>query len=206
MQLPRIFPRPALTILAGLALTVAVCVLGIFAYSARVYTTVSALTASAYKIRTKADADRTIEDWRRRSGKDFWMESDQPGGNHVFDAVIDNLRLARLHLVQPTAITVGITIHNGQLRSVFVGEQTASAPAAMVAITEWFDERMPNLAIVFGNRRPYAAWVEFPASLPEDQRKSAFAFNVKCFVTRHVCDREDKILPAISQLTTRPHP
>src|SRR5690348_6840407 len=152
-----------------------VCTLGILVYLERLRGLASALITSAYEIQTKADADREIAAWSKRFGKDFWEESDHPGGDHNYDAQIVNLTLARFHIVQPTGVTVGITVRGGQLRSVAVIESTGWYPVASVWVQEWFDEEMPRRIRVVGNRRPYAARVEFPASLPEDQRKKAFA-------------------------------
>jgi len=178
----------------------AVCTLGISVYLARLHALASALISSASEIRTKADADREIAAWSKRFGKDFWAESDHPGGDHNYDAQIVNLTLARLHVVQPTGVTVGITMRNGQLWSVAVIESTGWYPVASVWVQEWFDEKMPKRIRVFGHSRPYAAWVDFPASLPEDQRKKAFALNTKCLVSPRICKTEEEILPGISQL------
>jgi hypothetical protein len=178
----------------------AVCTLGIVAYLERLHALASALVASAQEIRTKTDADREITGWRKRFGKDFWEESDHLGGDHNYDAQIVNLSLARLHVVQPTELTVGITMRDGQLRSVAVIESTGWYPVASVWVQEWFDDKIPKRVRVLGHRRPYAAWVEFPASLPEDQRKKAFAINTKCLVSPRICKTEDEILPGISQL------
>jgi hypothetical protein len=185
---------------AGAISLVVVSALAAFTYAFWLSHTASDLIRAAYEIRTKADAERVIDDWRVRRGKNFWQESDQLGGDHVYDAVIDSVALARMHIAQPTGVTVGITMHNGKLWCVFVGEQTGWYPAASVAIQEWFDDAMPKRIGIFGNRRPYSAWLEFSAFIPEAQRKMAFSFNTKCMVSRVQCDREDKILPQISQL------
>jgi hypothetical protein len=42
----------------------------------------------------------------------FWIESDHPGGEHSYDAVVANLAIARLHIVEPTGVTVGVTIRD----------------------------------------------------------------------------------------------
>jgi hypothetical protein len=53
-----------------------------------------------------------------------------------------------------------------------------------VWIQEWFDRFR-----VLGIRRPYAATVEFPSSLSDDQRKKAFAVKYQVFgPTRRVQD------------------
>jgi hypothetical protein len=184
----------------------AVCALGISVYLARLHALASALITSACEIRTKADADREIAAWSKRFGKDFWMESDHPGGDHNYDAQIVNLTLARLHVVQPTGVTVGITMREGQLWSVAVIESTGWYPVASVWVQEWFDEKMPKRIRVRGHGRPYWAWVDFPASLPEDQRKKAFALNTKCLVSVHICKSEEEILPGISQLESATTP
>jgi hypothetical protein len=184
----------------------AVCTLGISAYRARLHALASALITSAYEIRTKADADREIAAWSKRFGKDFWTESDHPGGDHNYDAQIVNVTLARLHVVQPTVVTVGITMREGQLWSVAVIESTGWYPVASVWVQQWFDEKIPKRIRVVGHRRPYATWVEFPASLPEEQRKKAFAFNTKCLVSRRICKTEEEILPGISQLESATTP
>jgi hypothetical protein len=184
----------------------AVCTLGILAYLVRLHAVASALITSAYEIRTKADADHAIAAWAERFGKDFWEESDNPGGDHNYDAQIVNLRLARLHVVQPTGVTVGITMRNGELWSVAVIESTGWYPVASVWVQEWFDDKIPKRIRVLGHRRPYAAWVEFPASLPEEQRRKAFGLNTKCLVSRHICKNEEEILPGISQLASTTTP
>lgn len=181
----------------------AVGTLGILVYLARLHAVTSELVVSAYEIRTTADADREIAVWRKRFGKDFWQESDHPGGDHKYDAQFANLALARLHIVQPTGVTVGITMRNGQLWAVAVIESTGWYPVASVWVQEWFDETMPKRVHVSGHRRPYAAWIEFPSSLPEDQRRKAFAFNTKCLFSRHICKDESEILPGITQLEAK---
>ena len=185
---------------------VALSGLGIAAYLTHLRASATALINSAREIRTTADAERVIAAWKERSGKDFWEESDHPGGDHNYDAQIVNLTLAHLHVVQPTGLTVGITMRDGQLWSVAVIESTGWYPVASVWAQEWFDEKIPKRIRVLGHRRPYAAWVEFPVSLPEDQRKKAFAINTRCLVSLRICKTEEEILPGISQLQSAKSP
>jgi hypothetical protein len=110
------------------------------------------------------------------------------------------------HIVEPTRVTVGITMRDGALRSVTVIESTGWYPVASVWIQEWFDETMPNRFRVLGSRRPNAATVEFPASLPDDQRKKAFAVNTKRLVRLGGCKTAEAILPGISQLESAVSP
>lgn len=161
--------------LVGVAL-LALCVA---TYLNHLRSTATALINSAQEIRTKADAEREITAWRTRSGKDFWGESDHPGDDHNYDAQIVNLPIARLHIVEPTGVTVGVTMRDGELRSVTVIESTGWYPVASVWIQEWFDEKMPHHFHMSGKGRPYATTVEFPSSLPEEQRKRAFAVGTK---------------------------
>lgn len=51
---------------------------------------------------------------------------------------------------------------------------------------------------MLGIRRPYAATVEFPSSLSDDQRKKAFAVNTKCLVRPGGCKTAEAIVPGIS--------
>jgi len=91
-------------------------------------------------------------------------------------------------------------MRDGQLWSVFVAEQTGWYPVASVAVQEWFDDTTPKRVHVLGHRRPYAAWVEFPASIPEERRRIAFALNTKCLISIRICKNEEEILPGIAQL------
>jgi hypothetical protein len=204
-KLKRKYRRQIGISLAILVVCGAVCAVGILAYLVRLHSVASALITSAYEIRTKADADREIAAWSKRFGKDFWQESDHPGGDHTYDAQIVSPTLVHLHVVQPTVVTVGITMRDGQLWSVAVIESTGWYPVASVWVQEWFDEKMPKRVRVLGHR-PYAAWVEFPASLSEDQRRKAFAINTKCLVSRRICKTEEEILPGISQLESTTSP
>lgn len=174
--------------------------LGTIAYLAHVHALASALITSAREIRTKADAEREIVAWRKRSGKEFWTEGDSPGGDHNYDAVVANLPIARLHIVEPTGLTVGITMRDGELRSVTVIESVGWYGVASVWVQEWFDEKMPNHFHVSGHRRPYVATVEFPSSLPDEERKKAFAVDAGCLVRPRGCKTAEAILPGISQL------
>ena len=174
--------------------------LGTIAYLAYVRAMASALIKSAYDIRTKADAEREIAAWKKKVGIFFWTEGDHPGGDHSYDATIANLSIARLHIVEPTGVTVSITMRDGELRSVTVVETVGWYGAASVWIQEWFGEEMPNHFHVGGNRRPYMAHVEFPSSLPEEQRKRAFVVDTGCMVRPRGCKTAEAILPGISQL------
>lgn len=91
---------------------VALCGLGIAAYLNHVRASATALINSVVEIRTKNDAEREIAAWRKRSGKDFWQESDHPGWGHNYDAQIVSLVIARLRVVEPIGVTVGITMRD----------------------------------------------------------------------------------------------
>ena len=174
--------------------------LGIAIYLAHVHASATALINSAREIRTKADAEREIAAWRKRSGNDFREESNHPGGDHNYDAQIGNLAIARLRLVQPTGVTVSVTMRDGNLRCVTVIESTGWYPIASVILQEWFDEDLPNRFHVSGHRSPSRATVYFPSSLPDNQRRKAFAVNTKCLVRLGGCKTADDILPGVWQL------
>jgi hypothetical protein len=117
-----------------------------------------------------------------------------------------NLPIARLRIVEPTGVTVGITMREGKLRCVTVIESTGWYGAASVWIDEWFDEGMPNRVHVYGHRRPAVANVEFPSSLPDDQRAKAFAVNTKCLTKLGGCKTAEDILPGVLQLQSGVRP
>jgi len=180
--------------------------LGVAAYLIHIQASAKALINSALEIRTKSDAEREIAAWRKRSGKDFWQESDHPGGDHNYDAQITNPAIARLRLVEPAAVTVGVTMCDGILRSVTVIESASWYPVASVWVQEWFDEAMPNRFHVSRKGKPYQAIVEFPSSLPDNQRRRAFAINSKCLLRSRGCNTAQDILPGIWQLESAVNP
>ena len=194
--------RTELWILLG---TLALCGGAIVIDLARIYSQASALVSSATGIHTKADAEREIAAWKSREGKGFWTESDHLAGDHNYDAVVENLWLARLHIVEPTGITVGITMRNGELRSVVVIESTGWYPVASVWVQEWFGEDMPRRIHVSGSRG-YAAALEFPSTLTEELKRKAFAVNRKCLVRPQGCKSPAEILPGIWQLDSAVSP
>jgi hypothetical protein len=53
-------------------------------------------------------------------------------------------------------------------------------PHPPFSIQEWLDEELPNRIRVLGQGKPYDAVVEFPSSLPDQERKKAFTANTKC--------------------------
>jgi len=184
----------------ALVVVVAAGALGVLTYLVRLHAVASALVTSASEIRTKADAEREIADWRKRFGEDLRKDSDRPGMDHDYDAQVANFTLAKLHIVQPTDITVRITMRDGQLWAVAVIESTGWDPVATVWVQEWFDEKTPKRIRVVRYRRPDAAWVAFPASLPDDLRRKAFRVNIKCLVSPRISKTDEEILPGISQL------
>ena len=201
-QLPRRWVRTALIVLiAGLLCSG----LAIPVYLAHLRHSATALINSARQIRNKADAEREIAFWRDRAGKDFWQESDHLGGDHNYDAQIENLVIARLRIVEPTGVTVGITMHDGRLRCVTVIESTGWFPVASVGANEWFEDP-PSRLRVGGHNRPHDAFVEFPWSLPEEQRSKAFALNTDCMTKPGGCKTADDILPGIWELESRSRP
>jgi|SRR2546427_1530306 len=184
---------------ALLVLGVALLGVGIITYLTHIQASATALVNSAREIRTKADAEREIAAWRERLGKDFWEETDHPGGDHNYDATIANVTVARLRVVAPTGVTVSITMRDEKLRCVTVIETTGWYPVASVFIHEWFDEALQNRFYVGGHRRANAN-VEFSSSLPENQRTKAFALNTKCLAKFGGCKTAEDILPGVWQL------
>ena len=173
---------------------------GIAAYLFHIRNIATALVASARKIQTTEDAEREIAAWKVRAGNDFWTESDHPGGDHNYDASIVNLPIARLRVVQPTGVTVGLTMRDRKLRSVTVIESTGWYPVASVWIQEWFDTNLPNHFHVSIKRRPSTAVVEFPSTLPDVERQKGFAVNTDCLAKPMGCRSAQEILPGVWEL------
>ena len=179
---------------------VVLLVLGITAYLAHIRATAVVLIESARDIRSTEDAQRQIAAWRKREGEQFWQENDHPGGQHSYDGQIENLLISRLHILEPTVVTVGVTMQSGQLQNVAVIIQSVRYPTASVWVQEWFDSGPANRFHVVRKDRPRAAVVEFSASMPDAQREKAFALNTKCFVRPRGCGSAEDILPGIWQL------
>jgi hypothetical protein len=198
----RLTPSAVRTVLAVLVVVVTSLGVGIASYAAHLRTKATALIVSAREIRTTADAEREIDGWNQREGKEFWTESDHPGGDHTYDGQIVNLPIARLRVVEPTVVTVGVTMRDGKLRSVTVIESTGWYPVASVWIQEWFDPDVPKRFHVASKDRPSVAYVEFPSSLPDTPRRMAFALNTRCLVRLGGCRNADDILPGVWKLET----
>jgi len=187
-------------------LSVAFCLAGvaITIYAVHVRASATALIESARAIRSKADAQHEITVWRSRSGRQFWQESDHPGGDHNYDGQIDNLLVARLGLLKPTSITLSVTMRAGELRCVTLIMSTGRYPSdgASVWIQEWFDSGISDRSQITARAKAWGAAVEFPASTPEAQRGKAFLLNTNCFIRPTGCTTAQDILPVFSQLNS----
>jgi hypothetical protein len=176
-------------------------VLGVAAYAAHMRATATALVESARGIRTTADAEREIAAWRNRFGEHFWEESDHLGGDHNYDGTIDNLSLARLHMVQPMAVTLGLTIRDAELRNVALLLQTGR-PNSAIWLQEWFDADTSGHFHVVRKNFPKAAFVEFSVTIPETERLRVFKVNTNCFLLFRTCKEAEDLLPSVWQLDT----
>jgi len=183
-------------LVAGLGLLVA----AIAAYGLHVRASATDLINSARNIHSTADANREIVAWRRRSGREFWKESDHVGGDHNYDAQIDNTLISRLRVFEPSAVTLGVTMRDGELRCITVIVSTGRKPSttALVWVQEWFEGNRSNSFHV--SDRGWKAVVEFSASAPAPQRAKAFALNTQCFVRPGGCRSAQDILPTVWEL------
>jgi hypothetical protein len=200
------FHRTIRVLFVAFAIALVLLIGGIATYLGHIRSMATELIASAREIRTTEDAEREIAAWKVRAGNDFWTESDHPGGDHNYDASIVNLPIARLRVVQPTGVTVGLTMRGQKLRSVTVIQSTGWYPVASVWIHEWFDETLPNHLRVLGHRKPYVAVVEFSSSLHEHERQKAFRMNTNCLVLPSGCKNVGELLPGIWQLESEQSP
>jgi hypothetical protein len=186
---------------AGFAILIAGMVLfglGIVAYGIHVCASATALIDSASEIRTTADAEREFAKWRKRLGKQSWMESDDSGRGGNYYARIANRAIARLHIVEPSEVTVRVTVRDGELLCVTVD---ISTPVAPVMIQEWFKPGMGNrFALSYIKGAVPIARVQFPSSLPDVERSSGFAVRTRCLVLPRGCDSGEDVLPVIRDL------
>jgi hypothetical protein len=189
---------------AGAAALIGFLVLGIFVYLIHIERDARQLVSSVREVRTTEDAQQVIASWKKRSGSQFWQESDHVGGDHNYDAQVDNGPVSLLHIVEPTAVTVGFTMHNNELRSAVVIMTTGRKQAATssVWVQEWFEPDSINRIHVVSKDRPWRATVEFPSTVEARQREKAFAFNTKCLIRLGGCKSAEDILPAVWQLET----
>jgi hypothetical protein len=177
---------------------------GAAVYAAHVRASAQALINSAYKIRSTEDAEREIATWRKRAGPKFWEETSRTGGDHNYDAQIENGLLSRFHFVEPTVVNLGVSMRDGKLRGLTLVMFTGREPGATsgVWIQEWFDPGMAKSFRVNDKDKPRRATVEFTSTVAEDQREKAFALNSKCFVQPKGCRDAEDILPTVWQLGT----
>jgi|SRR5215469_2791733 len=174
------------------------------AYAGHIRSSALALTESATRIRSTEDAEREIAYWRSRAGEHFWQESDHPGGDHNYDAQIENLLISRLRIVEPTEVTVGVTMRGGKLRCITLVMTTGRKPSttSSVWIQEWFDVGGAGFIRVNEKGKPWRAIVDLTSDLPDAQRQKAFALNTRCFVQLGGCSSAAEILPTVWQLAT----
>jgi hypothetical protein len=95
---------------------------------------------------------------------------------------------------------MGVTMRDGKLRSITVMESTGWYPVASVWIQEWFEAEMANRFHVSRKDRPSVATLEFSSSMPDAQRRKAFALDTKCLVQPAGCKTAEDILPGVWQL------
>jgi hypothetical protein len=173
-------------------------------YAVRVHASAAALIESASKIHSTADADREIAKWRMQSGNQFWEESDHPGGDHDYNAQVENLLISRLRIVEPTEVTMGITMRGGKLRCVTIVMTTGRKPSttSSVWIQEWFDVEGASLIHVNAKGRPWKAIVDLTSTVPDAQRQKTLRLNTRCFVKPGGCRSAEEILPNVWQLAT----
>jgi hypothetical protein len=193
-------PRQALVVVSML---IGLIVVGIVIYSIYLERLAAQVISSVRDVSSTADAERVIANWRNRRGQQFWHESDRLGGDHNYDAQIDNTPLARLHIFEPTGITVGFTTQGGELRSAVVIMTTGRKPntTSSVWVQEWFEPDSLNRMHVVEKDKPWRATVEFSAGAPRSQRERAFAFSTRCLVRLWGCKSAEDILPAVWQLS-----
>ena len=189
-----------------LALFVFVLVLMVWvsSYAAHVRGSAQSLINSANRIHSTADAEREIAIWRSRSDRRFTDESPLSNGDRSYTVQVENGLLNRIRIVPPTAISMIVTIGNGQLKGIILVMFTGRSPSTTsgVWVQEYFGSGATNDFHVNPKGRPWKATVDFSSAAPESQREKAFALNTKCFVQPGGCKSAEDILPGVWQWDT----
>ena len=189
----------------GLLLVLSLFMAVLMVYGACLRATARALINSAKEIRTTEDAEREIAAWRGRPFAKFYDEPPLPldlGGDKVYGVQVLNTILSKLRIVQPRSLEMTIRMRSGKLRSVWL--LFINGPAYGTGVAEWW---VPGPSVRFHverRLRPWAAYVEFSADLPDHQRNKAFAFNANCLVKPWDCKQAEDVLPGVWQLDAAP--
>ena len=184
--------------LGGLIIGIVLFALAITAYGIHVCASATALIDSAGAIRTMADAEREFAEWRKNSRVESWVEGDDSGGDRDYYVRMANLAVVRFHVVNPSEVMTRVTVRNGTLLRVSVDVYTRAVP---ITIEEWFKpglQNRPSLSYIKG-AVPMAR-VELPSSLPDAQRRRAFAVRTRCLVLPSWCESAEDVLPVIRDL------
>jgi len=192
------YRRVAKALLLALLLFAAVLVV----YGACLCATAKALINSAKEIRTTADAEREIAAWRGRHLVAFYDAPLELGGDNVYWVEVLNTVLSKLRIVQPRSLEMTIHMRSGKVQSVWL--IFVNGPTYGTSIAEWFVSDPAMRLHVDQHLRPWAAFVEFSADLPDHQRNKAFAFNADCLVKPWGCKQAEDVLPGIWQLDAAP--
>ncbi len=171
-------------------------------YAYRVRAKAQELAKSALRIRSTADANHEIENLRQRFGNSFWEESDQLGGDHVYDAQVHNFSIARFMIAMPTVLNMGVAIRDGQLHYLVLtmaSGRRGFAPVAGVWIQEWFDPPQPARMHVSDKDRPWSAAVDFTPAVPDPVRQRALGLRTVCFTKTRGCRNAEELLPHVWQ-------
>lgn len=172
------------------------------AYAARVRSSAEALISSANEIHSTADAERQIAALRNRSGWSVWQENSTAAGEQTYNVHVENGLLHRLRLVPPTMVGMTISMHDGELKSIVLTMFSGRNPSTTsgVWVQEWFAAETVGSFHVNDNRKPGRATVDFSSAIPQAQREKALSMNSNCLVRPSGCKTAEEMLPGVWQL------
>ena len=189
-------------VLAALAVVTASLLLAATGYAVYLRRTATFLVTSAREIETKDDALRLFNIWKGRRGAHSWVDSYDSGRGTVYWVQVSNRGIARVHLAPWSALTMRISLYDKRLKKVSVEMDT---PSAAAVAEEWFKPEMSE-RFYLGQIKSAVptARVEFPSSMADAQKETAFAFRIRCLLIPALCATPEDVLPVVRTLESSP--
>jgi len=194
--------RFALGVLVALAVVPTLLLLATTAYAIRLHRIATSLVASAREIQTTDDALHQVDVWKGRGNVDSWVDSYDSGRGTLYWVQVSNRGITRVHLAPWSALTMRISLYDKSLKQVSVEMHT---PSAAAVAEEWFKPEMSQ-RFYFGQIKSAVptARVEFPSSIADAQKETAFAFRIRCLLIPALCATPEDVLPVVRTLESSP--
>jgi hypothetical protein len=191
-------------VLAALAVVTASLLLGAAGYAIYLHRIATLLVASAREIQTTEDALHKVNIWKNRWGVDSWTDSYDSGRGTMHWVQVSNRGIARVHLAPWSALRMRVLLYDTKLIQVLVEIYTPSAAA--VAEERFKPGMSENFYLGQIKAAVPTARVEFPSSMTDAQKETAFAFRIKCLLVPGLCATPEDVLPIIKTLDSSTTP